>query len=62
MNSSASQFKLRPSIRISLDNLDLKYVFVIYPGTQRFPLASQVQVEAVLPQTLVKGVFLLNGL
>jgi len=35
-------------------------VFVIYPGTQRFPLASQV--EAVPLQTLVKGVSLLNAL
>jgi len=52
--------RLTPSIRIALDDLNLKHVFVIYPGTQRFPLASQV--EAVPLQTLVKGVSLLNDL
>ena len=52
--------RLTPSIRIALDDLNLKHVFVIYPGTQRFPLASQV--EAVPLQTLAKGVSLLNDL
>jgi predicted AAA+ superfamily ATPase len=52
--------RLTPSIRIALDDLNLKHVFVIYPGTQRFPLASQV--EAVPLQTLVKGVSLFNDL
>ena len=36
--------RLTPSIRIALDNLNLKHVFVIYPGTQRFSLARQVEV------------------
>ena len=52
--------RLTPSIRIALDDLNLKHVFVIYPGTQRFPLTSRV--EAVPLQTLVKGVSLLNAL
>ena len=52
--------RLTPSIRIALDDLKLKHVFVIYPGTQRFPLASQV--EAVPLQALVEGVPLLEGL
>ena len=52
--------RLTPSIRIALDDLSLKHVFVIYPGTQRFPLASRV--EAVPLQTLVKGVSLFNAL
>jgi len=51
--------RLTPSIRIALDDLKLKHVFVIYPGIKRFPLASQV--EAVPLQTLSKGVSLLNG-
>lgn len=52
--------RLTPSIRIALDDLNLKHVFVIYPGTQRFPLASQV--EAVPLQALAEGVPLLEGL
>ncbi len=52
--------RLTPSIRIALDDLKLKHVFVIYPGTQRFPLASQV--EAVPLQALAEGVPLLEGL
>jgi predicted AAA+ superfamily ATPase len=51
--------RLTSSIRIALDDLKLKHVFVIYPGIQRFPLASQV--EAVPLQTLSKGVPLLDG-
>jgi predicted AAA+ superfamily ATPase len=51
--------RVTPSIRIALDDLKLKRVFVIYPGNQRFPLASQV--EAVPLQTLSKGMSLLDG-
>jgi predicted AAA+ superfamily ATPase len=50
--------RLTPSIRIALDDLKLKHVFVIYPGIQRFPLASQV--EAVPLQALSTGVSLLD--
>lgn len=50
--------RLTPSIRIALDDLKLKHVFVIYPGIQRFPLSSQV--EAVPLQALSKGVSLLD--
>ena len=50
--------RLTPSIRIALSDLKLKHVFVIYPGTQRFPLASQV--EAVPLHALSKGVSLLD--
>jgi predicted AAA+ superfamily ATPase len=50
--------RLTPSIRIALNDLNLKHVFVVYPGTQRFPLASQV--EAVPVRTLAQGVSLLN--
>jgi hypothetical protein len=45
---------------MALEDLNLKHVFVIYPGIQRFPLASRV--EAVPIQTLAKGMPLLNGL
>ena len=45
--------RLTPSIRIALDDLKLKHVFIIYPGIQRFPLARQV--EAVPLQSLSKG-------
>jgi predicted AAA+ superfamily ATPase len=51
--------RLTPSIRIALEDLKLKHVFVIYPGVQRFPLASQV--EAVPLHTLSKGVSLLRS-
>jgi len=50
--------RITPSIRIALDDLKLKHVFVIYPGIQRFPLASQV--EAVPLQALSKGMPLLD--
>ena len=50
--------RITPSIRIALDDLKLKHVFVIYPGIQRFPLASQV--DAVPLQALSKGVSLLD--
>ena len=45
--------RLTPSIRIALDDLKLKHVFIIYPGIQRFPLARQV--EAVPLQALSIG-------
>jgi predicted AAA+ superfamily ATPase len=45
--------RLTPSIRIALDDLKLKGVFIIYPGIQRFPLAPQV--EAVPLKALSKG-------
>jgi predicted AAA+ superfamily ATPase len=45
--------RMTPSIRIALGDLKLKSVSVIYPGVQRFPLASQV--EAVPLQVLSKG-------
>jgi uncharacterized protein len=50
--------RVTPSIRIALDDLKLKHVFVIYPGVQRFPLASQV--EAVPLQALSKDMSLLD--
>jgi len=52
--------RLTPSIRIALEDLKLKYVIVLYPGAQRFPLANQV--EAVPLQTLAEGVSLFDGL
>lgn len=52
--------RLTPSIRIALEDLKLKYVIVLYPGTQRFPLVNQV--EAVPLQTLAEGVSLFDGL
>ncbi len=51
--------RLTPSIRIALDDLKLKHVFIIYPGIQRFPLARQV--EAVPLKSLAKGKSLLDG-
>lgn len=50
--------RITPSIRIALDDLKLKRVLVVYPGIQRFPLASQV--EAVPLQNLSNGIPLLN--
>lgn len=50
--------RLTRSIRIALDDLKLKHVFVIYPGIQRFPLGRQV--EAVPLQALSKGESLLD--
>jgi uncharacterized protein len=50
--------RITPSIRIALDDLKLKHVFVIYPGTQRFPLGSRV--EAIPLQVLSKGMSLLD--
>ncbi len=51
--------RMTPSIRIALEDLNLRHVFVIYPGIQRFPLASQV--EAVPLRTLSNGASLLDG-
>lgn len=45
--------RITRSIRIALDDLKLKHVFVIYPGVQSFPLARQV--EAVPLKALSKG-------
>lgn len=50
--------RLTRSIRIALDDLKLKHVFVIYPGIQRFPLRRQV--EAVPLQALSSGESLLD--
>jgi hypothetical protein len=58
MQAHGNTARLTPSIRIALDDLNLRHVFVIYPGIQRFPLASRI--EAVPLQTLVKSVSLLN--
>jgi predicted AAA+ superfamily ATPase len=52
--------RLTPSMRIALDDLNLRHVFIIYPGIQRFPLASRV--EAVPLQTMAKSASLLNDL
>jgi predicted AAA+ superfamily ATPase len=51
--------RMTPSIRIALDDVNLKHVFVIYPGIQRFSLASQVEVVPL--QAISKGVSLLDG-
>jgi predicted AAA+ superfamily ATPase len=45
--------RITRSIRIALDDLKLKHVFVIYPGVQSYPLARQV--EAVPLKALSKG-------
>jgi hypothetical protein len=50
--------RLTRSIRIALDDLKLKHVFVIYPGIKRFPLGRQV--EAVPLQELSKDQGLLD--
>ena len=44
--------RLTPSIRIALDDLGLQRVVVVYPGSKRFPLASQV--EAIPLQALAE--------
>ena len=51
--------RITPSIKIALNDLNLKRVLVIYPGTQRFPIAKHV--EAVPLQTLSKGKSLLDN-
>jgi len=35
--------RLTPSIRNALDDLGLKQVIVLYPGSKRFPIAEQVE-------------------
>lgn len=50
--------RLTPSIRITFEDLKLKYVIVLYPGTQCFPLANQV--KAVPLQTFAEGVSLVR--
>jgi hypothetical protein len=52
--------RITPSIRIALDNLNLKHLFVIYPGIQQYSLASQVDVVPL--QTISKGVSLVDDL
>jgi uncharacterized protein len=52
--------RITPSIRIALEDLKLKHVFVLYPGIQRFPLARQV--EAVPLRELSKNGSLLDEL
>ena len=51
--------RVTPSIRIALEDLNLKHVFIIYPGIQQFSLASQVEVIPL--QAFSKGVSLLDG-
>jgi predicted AAA+ superfamily ATPase len=45
--------RLTPSMRIALDDLSLKKLFVIYPGEQRLRLAPSV--EAVPVSALAQG-------
>jgi predicted AAA+ superfamily ATPase len=45
--------RLTPSIRIALEDLKLKHVFVIYPGNRRFPLGRQA--EAVPLRVVAQG-------
>jgi predicted AAA+ superfamily ATPase len=52
--------RITPSIRIALDDLNLKHLFVIYPGIQKYSLASQVDVVPL--QTISKGVSLVDDL
>lgn len=51
--------RMTPSIRIALNDLELKHVFVICPGIQQFPLTSQV--EAIPLKTISEGVSLLDA-
>jgi predicted AAA+ superfamily ATPase len=52
--------RMTPSIRIALDDLNLKHLYVIYPGIQQYSLASQVDVVPL--QTISKGVSLVDDL
>jgi uncharacterized protein len=45
--------RLTPSIRIALDDLGLERIAVLYPGTKRFPLSSQV--EAIPLRVIADG-------
>jgi predicted AAA+ superfamily ATPase len=36
--------RLTPSMRTALEDLRLDFLLVVYPGTQRYPLAAQVEV------------------
>jgi uncharacterized protein len=47
------QPRITPSIRIALEDLGLRRVAVIYPGTKQFPLSEQV--EAVPLKALAQG-------
>jgi hypothetical protein len=53
------QPRLTPSIKSALADLGLKRVIVIYPGVQRFPLATRV--EAVPLQAIAEAVSLFEG-
>jgi hypothetical protein len=48
--------RLTPSIRNAVEDLGLKHVLILYPGTRRFPLSDQV--EAVPVHAVVKDVSL----
>mgnify|MGYP002065443197 FL=1 len=52
--------RITPSIRIALDDLNLKHLYVIYPGIQQYSLAGQVDVVPL--QTISKGVSLVDDL
>ena len=53
--------KMTPSIRSALEDLQLEFVAVVYPGTKRFKLAEEV--EAVpLAAVVSEGVFAICGL
>ena len=43
-----------PSMRIALDDLRLERIAVVYPGTQRYPLAERV--EAIPLKALAEGI------
>ncbi|MEX2381185.1 MAG: DUF4143 domain-containing protein [Opitutales bacterium] len=45
--------RLTPSMRIALDDLGLKHLAVLYPGTRRYPIAERV--EAIPLHTLAGG-------
>ena len=45
--------RVTPSIRIALEDLDLRGLAVLYPGTKRFPIAEHV--EAVPLQSIADG-------
>ena len=46
--------RLMPSMRIALDDLRLERIAVVYPGTQRYPLAERV--EAIPLKALAEGI------
>ncbi len=50
--------RLTPSIRIALEDLGLERIAVLYPGTKRFPLSSQV--EAIPLRVIAEGTSLFS--